>query len=241
MGAERACEARATGAAARSSDQSLTGRWGERGAASVEQAALVALIAVATIVAIAALASRGELDAGRELGGTLGRKVRCAARSPGPCWRDPLTAAYGRPLAGLVRALAPAPATRTGPSGLPLVGVDFRRCRRESCAVPLPGPRGKHLTRSNRRTAAFTSVEHRRRAGGDVRISYWIYRPRLGWERIVRRAASAEVETYARTPLPDDADPRLIPLETLPGRNHYEFRVAEEPPWRWRVEGVDPF
>ena len=35
-------------------------------------------------------------------------------------------------------------------------------------------------------------------------------------------------------------DPNLVPLETLPGRNHYEFPSGEEPPWRWRVGGRYP-
>jgi hypothetical protein len=35
-------------------------------------------------------------------------------------------------------------------------------------------------------------------------------------------------------------DPALVPLETLPGRNHYEFPAGEEPPWRWQVQGVYP-
>jgi hypothetical protein len=33
-------------------------------------------------------------------------------------------------------------------------------------------------------------------------------------------------------------DPALIPLETLPGRDHYGFPAAEELPWRWRVRSV---
>ena len=34
--------------------------------------------------------------------------------------------------------------------------------------------------------------------------------------------------------------PALVPLETLDGRNQYEFAPGEEPPWRWRVESVYP-
>ena len=56
----------------------------------------------------------------------------------------------------------------------------------------------------------------------------------------MRRADSADVAAAANTPLLESADPRLVPLETLPGRNHYEFPPAEEPPWRWRVESVYP-
>src|SRR5215216_7505039 len=120
----------------------------ERGAASVEHAGLALLIALVLLAGVASVAA-GPLDGGRELGWAITRKLRCAPRLPGPCWRDALTEAYGRPLAGLVRALAPQPAARIGPSGLPLLPVDFRYCRRESCAVP--GDDSDALTASNRR------------------------------------------------------------------------------------------
>ena len=35
-------------------------------------------------------------------------------------------------------------------------------------------------------------------------------------------------------------DPALVPLETLPGRDHYEFPAGERPPWQWRVRGLYP-
>ncbi len=207
------------------------------GAASVEQAGLVLLIALLLAGAIAAISYERPDDAAPELGSAIARKLRCAPRLPGPCWRDPLTEAYGRPLAGLVRGLAPEPAAIPGPSGTALVPVDFRFCRRASCAVPTAKP---GLTASNRRVTAFTSVVDRRRAGGGVRVSYWLYRPELGWDRVVRRASSADVRANAATPLLEAANPRLVPLETLPGRNHYAFPAAEEPPWRWRIPGVYP-
>jgi hypothetical protein len=195
------------------------------------------LVALALLAAISALAAGPSTEGGRELGATLARKLRCAPRLPGPCWRDPLTEAYGRPVAGAVRALAPQPATVNGPSGLLLLPVDFRYCRRESCAVP---GEGTGLTRSNRRVSAFTSVVDRRRAGGQVEITYWLYRPTLGWTRTTRRASSVEVADLAATPLLETDNPRLVPLETLPGRDHYEFSRLEEPPWRWQVESVYP-
>lgn len=209
----------------------------ERGAASVEHVGLALLIALLMLAGIAAFAAGPPLEEGRSLGSAIARKLRCAPRLPGPCWRDPLTEAYGRPLAGLIRALAPAPEARAGPGGLSLVGVDFRYCRRPSCAVPADDG---HLTASNRRTTAFTSVEDHRRSSGDVEVTYWIYRPTLGWERVLRRASSADVAAAAKTPLLETADPKLVPLETLPGRNHYEFPPSEEPPWRWQVESRYP-
>jgi len=209
----------------------------QSGAASVEHVGLAILVAVLMLAGVAAFAAGPPLDEGRELGTAISRKLRCAPRLPGPCWRDPLTDAYGRPLAGLVRALAPPPSPRSRAGGPPLVGVDFRHCRRASCAT-WTGDR--RLTASNRRTTAFTSVDDRRPAGGEVEVTYWVYRPTLGWESIVRRADSADVAAAARTPLLDSADPKLVPLETLSGRNHYDFPRSEQPPWRWEVESVYP-
>jgi hypothetical protein len=115
--------------------------------------------------------------------------------------------------------------------------VDFRYCRSASCAAPGPSER---LTASNRRTTAFVSIDDRRPAGGDAVITYWLYRPTLGWEQIERRASSADVAALADTPLLETQDPKLVPLETLAGRNHFDFPPGEEPPWRWRVEPVYP-
>jgi hypothetical protein len=208
----------------------------ERGGASVESVGLALLIALAMLAAVAAIVV-GPLEGGRELASTLGRKIRCATQLPGPCWRDPLTLAYGRPVAGLVRALAPTPTPRSGVSGAAVLPVDFRYCRRESCA--LPGPR-EGITASNRRVTAFVSVLDERRSRDRVRVTYWLYRPGLAWERVARLASSADVDRHADTPLLEDANPRLVPLETLAGRNHYDFPPAEEPPWRWRVDSVYP-
>jgi hypothetical protein len=206
----------------------------ERGAASAESIGLALLIAL-LFVGVGAAALAGPLEGSRELASALARKIRCAAALPGPCWQDPLTEAYGRPLGGAIRALAPAPEPRPGRSGTALVPVDFRTCRSESCAAWTGDPR---LTASNRRITAFTSVEDRRFARGEVTITYWLYRPTLGWERVERRASSAEVAQLAPTPLLESQNPALVPLETLAGRNHYDFPPAEEPPWRWRVPGV---
>lgn len=209
------------------------------GAASVEHAAIVCLVAILLLLGVAA-ASGGALVGGREIAATLGRRLTCGPRLPGACDHHPLVPAYGWPLARLVRALAPAPLPRTGPAGLPLVPVDFRRCRQESCAVPLPGAAGLHLTASGRRTTEFTELRDRRRSGGRVEVVYWLYRPTLGWDRIVRRADSTDVAAASDERVLKHDDPALVPLETLPGRNHYDFPADEEPPWRWQVPGVYP-
>jgi hypothetical protein len=209
---------------------------GERGSASVEQVGLAALVAALMVAAIAAVAGGGEIDEGRALGGLLARRIACAPRLPDACRHHPLVPAYGWPLARLVRALAPSPAARSAPDGLPLVPVDFRRCRSESCAVAA----GPHLTASGRRTTAFTELIDRRRSDGWVEIVYWLYRPTLGWERVARRATQADVEASAGVEVLAGDDPALVPLETLPGRNHYDFPPGERPPWQWRVPGRYP-
>ena len=211
-----------------------------RGSASVEQVGLAALIGLLLIVAIAALAAGKEIDSQRSLGTAIARRIACAPRAPGACRHHPLVPAYGWPLARLLRALAPTPAAVVGPAGLPLVPVDFRRCRRQSCAVPKAGAAGLHLTASGRRTTAFTTVEDRRRSLGWVELTYWLYRPGLGWERVVRRAESADVAAAEGVPVLLEDDPALVPLETLPGRDHYEFPPGERPPWQWRIRGRYP-
>ena len=190
------------------------------------------LIALLFAAVVASLTSAPPTDEAHELALALARKIRCGPTAPGPCWRDALTVAYGRPLAGAVRALAPAPAPDRAADGAPILPVDFRYCRRESCAVP--GPR-YGLTASNRRVTAFTSVVDHRRAGGDVVITYWLYRPTLGWSRVTRSVGSQQVAALASTPLLDSNVPTLVPLETLPGRDSYTFGATERPPWLGQV------
>jgi hypothetical protein len=209
---------------------------GDRGAASVEHAALVLLMALAATAVLAVVLGGGPGD-DTSLASAIARKQRCAVRYPEPCWQDPLTDAYGRTLAGAVRALAPEPEARVGPEGIGLVGVDYRRCRSASCATPLPGAAGLHLTASNRRTTAFTTVPPHPR-DGDVEIDYWIYRPTIGWQRVARHVTAAELTGYASTPLLESADPALVPLETLLGREDANFPAGEEPPWRGQVESA---
>jgi len=202
----------------------------------VEQAALAALVALLLLAGISAIAAGGDVDAGRRLADAIGRKLRCAPRLPDGCRHHPLVPAYGWPLARLVRALAPTPVAAAGPSGLPLMPVDFRRCRRESCAIAA----GPHQTASGRRVTAFTEVTDLRSSTGFVEIAYWLYRPTRGWERLLRRATQADVEAATGVRVLLQEDPALVPLETLPGRNHYEFPASERPPWQWRISGRYP-
>jgi hypothetical protein len=58
--------------------------------------------------------------------------------------------------------------------------------------------------------------------------------PGLGWERIVRTACAATPASRPRLNLEDN--PALVPLETLPGKDHYDFPPSDEPPWRWKID-----
>ena len=201
-----------------------------RGAASVEYLALAGLIGLLVVTGIAALVASPPRRADRELGEMLARRIACTPRHPVPCGRNPLALAYGFPLGKLVRSLAPAPAIESGE--LP---VDFRYCRRASCAVPGREP---GLTSSGRRVTEFISIEDLRRAGGPVRVTYWLYRPGLPWERIVRTARAPQIAAASRIRLNLEDDPALVPLETLSGRDHYRFPSLERAPWQWSLPRI---
>ena len=211
----------------------------QHGSASVEQAGLAALIALLVVAAISTLVAAPPDRGSRDLAAAIGRRIACAPRLPDACRHHPLVRAYGWPLARLARAFAPAPSTRPGPGGVALMPVDFRYCRHASCAVPRPD-QAAHLTTSGRRVSVFISIDDRRRAGGFVELSYWLYRPSLGWERIARRATEADVEAASGTEVLLKDDPNLVPLETIPGRDQYEFPAGEQPPWRWKLQSIYP-
>jgi hypothetical protein len=199
------------------------------GSASVEYVALAGVIGAVIVVAIAALLASPPRRADRELGEMLARRIACTPRYPVPCGRNPLALAYGFPVGKLVRSLAPAAVAKGGE--LP---VDFRYCRRPSCASP---GADTGITSSGRRVTEFTVVEDRRLAGSPPRIVYWLYRPGLGWERIVRSAGAAEIAAASGIRLSLEDDPALVPLEILPGRDHYLFPPGDQPPWQWSVGG----
>jgi hypothetical protein len=200
---------------------------GRRGAASVEYLALAGLIGLSIVIAIAALVASPPRRGDRELGEMLARRIACPPHYPVPCGRNPLALAYGFPLGKLVRYLAPQPPAVAGE-----VPVDFRYCRQASCAAPGGDP---GLTASGRRVTEFISVDDGRGPGASVRVTYWLYRPGLRWDRIVRNAGPAEVAAASSIRLNLEDDPALVPLETLPGRDHYLFPPGQEPPWRWSI------
>ena len=210
---------------------------GERGSASVEQVGLAALLALLLVAAIAAVAAGGDVDAGRDLAGALGRKIACAPRLPDACRHHPLVPAYGWPLARLARGARPGSRRRAAaPTACPLVPVDFRRCRQESCAVAA----GPHLSASgapdhrlhrDRGPPPRTSAGSRSPTGSTD--------PSIGWD--ARRRAARPRPTSKPPPARRSCskdDPALVPLETLPGRDHYDFPAGERPPWQWSLRGI---
>lgn len=212
------------------------GRGGASGQATIESTALAALIALLLVAVIAMIASGGEVKAGRELAGAIGSRIACAPHLPDACHHEAVVPAYGWPLARLARALAPSPEPLPAADGLPLVPVDFRYCRSESCAVAA----GPHLTASDRRTTVFTQLFDRRRTDGTVELVYWEYRPTLGWRAVRRTATAADIAAASGTEVLASQDPKLVPLETLPGHDHYDFPTTETPPWQWHVEARYP-
>src|SRR5204863_7717190 len=66
-------------------------------------------------------------------------------------------------------------------------------------------------------------------------ITYWLYRPGLPWGRIDRIAGPSQIAAASSLRLSLEDDPALVPLETLPGRDHYLFPPGEKPPWRWPI------
>jgi hypothetical protein len=204
-------------------------RTARTGTVSVEYISLAGVIGLLLLVAIAALVASPPTRGDRELGEMLARRLACPPRYPVPCGRNPLALAYGFPLGKLARYLAPPPGVVAGE--LP---VDFRYCRLASCAAPGSRP---GLTAAGRRVTEFVSIEDRRSADGPVRLTFWLYRPGRRWERIDRAADPAEIAAASGLRLDLDDYPALVPLETLPGRDHYSFPPRERPPWQWTAIG----
>ncbi len=208
-----------------------------RGSATVEQTGLFLLLAAA-FSGLLALSLLSGSPPGRELGQRLANRIACGPRALETCNQHPAVSAYGWPVARLVRQMAPLPMARPGPDDTNLVPVDFRYCQRPSCAVPQAGERGLRLTTANRRITAYTEVLDRRGTGGTIDITYWLYRPSLGWEKLVKRAGRADLEAASSTRVLLGDSPNLVPLEILPGRNHYSLPPGDEAPWRWKLRST---
>jgi hypothetical protein len=140
----------------------------ERGQAGVELVALVMLVALA-LGALVAAAPR--LD-GRSLGGFLAFRVVCTIKQDCHDGDSALAEAYGARDAALVRELAPNLVYEEGERQLPL---DWRRCRRTSCAeAPDEPDLDAHRTHTGERATAFTRLIRR---GERTDLQYWLYYP----------------------------------------------------------------
>lgn len=205
-----------------------------RGSATVEQIGIILMLAMLLAVLGAAyLAGAGDRP-GHGLGTRIANRIACGPREPGVCRQHPTVSAYGWDLARAVRWLAPDPTSVTRPGGVLLGPVDFRYCQRPGCAVPAGDDR---LTTSNRRLTLFTEVR-RLKASEGWTIKYWFYRPSIGWELVERKTGPEEIQAASGTRVLLQDSPRLVPLEILPGRNHYDLPAGDEPPWRWKVRPV---
>jgi hypothetical protein len=211
---------------------------GCRGAATVEQTGLLLLISATLAMLIGFGLLGGESGPGRGLGTRIAERIACGPRAPDACRHHPAVEAYGWPLARVLRQLTPTPMGRPGPDGSVLMPVDFRYCRRTSCAIPASGEGALRLTASNRRVTYFTEIHDRRQIDGTAELVWWLYRPGLGWEALRRRVGPGEIEAASGTRVLLSDSPMLVPLETLDGRNHFAFPAGERPPWQWRVGSI---
>lgn len=202
---------------------------GDCGSATVEQAGLILLIALA--VAVGAAIAAGDLGSGpgRGIGVRIANRIACGPLAGGSCRPHPARTAYGEAVAATLKALAPVALLITDREGRHLLPVDFRHCRRPSCAEADRSRPDLDLTVSNRRTTLFTEVG---RQDGDLVLTWWGWWPGVGWRSFVRRVADP---VAGERPLMKDS-PRLVPLEALDGRNHTDFQGEEVPPWQWTVD-----
>ena len=203
-----------------------------RGSATVEQVGIILVLASVFAILVGVNLAGLSDPPGHGLGIRIANRIACGPREPGSCRQHPAVSAYGWDVARVVRWLAPVPSSRAGSDGVLLTPVDFRYCQRPSCAVAAGDGR---LTTANRRLTLFTEVSRLGSREG-WRITYWLYRPSLGWERIDRLAGADEIAAASGTRLLLEDSPRLVPLEILPGRNHYDLPSTDEPPWRWKVD-----
>lgn len=205
---------------------------GEGGSATVEQTGLLTLLAILLAAALLILAAGLGPDTGRGLVTRIANRIACGPLEPGPCRRHPAVEAYGPSVAAALRAFTPGDLVRQDEAGRRLLPVDYRWCRIPSCAEVDPGRPELDLTLSNRRTTLFTEVS---RSGGLLSLTWWSWRPGIGWDATRRAIGPAEAATARGTPVRLSDSPLLVPLEALDGRNHARFGPGERPPWQWTV------
>lgn len=146
----------------------------ERGQASVEWSGLLFIVAIA-FVAVMSFAAVIGLNHGRILGDTVLERILCAVRGGASCEREEeLAAAYGEDMAATVRDYAPEIVYESGTQAMP---VDFRLCRKPSCADGYDLPATVSRTRAGLEATAFTHVIDNRDKDGNLYLQYWLYYP----------------------------------------------------------------
>ncbi len=141
---------------------------GEQGQAAVEWVALVLLVSLA----LGGLLAVAPLVDGRSLGGFLTHRIACAARGGCEDGDAALVGAYGPSDAALVRRHAPNLVYEPGERQIP---VDWRRCRKPSCAnAPDDRDLDVHGSEAGARATVFTHVLRRDRR---TFLQYWLYYP----------------------------------------------------------------
>ena len=202
------------------------------GSATAEQIGLLLLVCLAFGGSLFLLPGSLGPDVGRGLATRIANRISCGPLEPGPCRRHPAVEAYGPSVAAALRAFAPTDLIQSDGEGRSLLPVDYRRCRIPSCAEVDPSRPELDLTMSNRRTTLFTEAL---RSGGGVGLTWWAWRPGIGWEATRRSVGPVEADAARGTPVRLSDSPLLVPLEALDGRNHTRFGPGERPPWQWTV------
>ena len=207
-------------------------RAGEDGSASVEQAGLILLVVLALAAGLILVAGQAGSGIGRGVGVRIANRIACGPVGVGSCRTHPAIDAYGERLAKAITALGPRPTIMTDGSGRSLLPVDFRHCRRPSCAEFDPSRPDLKLTGANRRTTWFTEVS---RSGEGNLVTWWGWWPGIGWRAFRRTISDRELDEHTGVRVTLGEGPRIVPLEALDGRNHRKFRGIERAPWQWTV------
>jgi hypothetical protein len=140
----------------------------ERGQAAIEWIALLLLVALA----LAGLCSFLARVDGWSFGGFMAHRLLCSVKGGCADGDRQLARAYGERDAVLVRANSPNLVYEAGERQLP---VDWRRCRRRTCAdAPDEPGLDVHRSGTGERATVFTHVLRRRRR---IYIEYWFYYP----------------------------------------------------------------
>ncbi len=171
---------------------------GQRGQASVEWAGCVLL--VACVLGMAARVAPAGVETGIAarvtcaiVRRTCPVRARAAARARTAATTvDPVTAAYGAPLAALVRRVSPGLVYERGALAVP---VDPRRCRTHVCADAPDRPGAVARSTAGEVPTLFTHVVVRGRA---TYVQFWEYFPDSTWSGPARALGARRLSGFHR-------------------------------------------